>query len=106
MLNGRRVRSLRGLERFEERLTPVAGYFRVVDYNIAASAGNGQVRTGLDTLLQGMSNESLNGISQQVDAVLIQEVESAATTSADLAGKLNALYGAGTYSYGKLDGNS
>lgn len=94
------------LERLESRLTPVAGYFRVVNYNIAASGGNGLPRTGLDTLLQGMSSEKLNDIGQQADVILLQEVDSYATTSADVASKLNAIYGANTYKYSLLNGTT
>jgi len=92
------------LDSLEGRDIPSGGYFRIVSYNIASSSG--APRTGLDTILQGISNEHVNGRTEQLDAIALQEVESQATTTQDVANLLNAIYGAGVYKAGTVNGAS
>ena len=78
------------------------GHLRVVSYNI--TAGDRLPRTGLTTLVQAMAAESIAGHVDQVDLLAIQEVQSQGVTSAAVAAALNAIYGAGTYAHGSLNG--
>ncbi|NBW87011.1 MAG: hypothetical protein EBR23_09335, partial [Planctomycetia bacterium] len=78
-------------------------YLRIVSYNITA-ADIATPRTGFETLVQAMSAESYNGHVDRVDLLAMQEVQSQATTSASLVTRLNAIYGAGAYAHGTLDG--
>ncbi len=75
-----------------------------MSYNIASSGGTGIPRAGLETILQAISNESYNGVQEQVDLFVLQEVKSQATTSQWIVDQLNGVYGAGTYARGILDG--
>src|SRR5207253_9097105 len=92
------------LEPLECRTVPTAGYYRIADYNIASSMSS--PATGLDTILQGIGNEHLNGVTQPIDLLALEEVQSQATTSAAVTTLLNNLYGAGIYAHGTLDGGS
>lgn len=78
------------------------GTLRIVNYNITAA--DQLPRAGLATLVQAMAAETVNGLADQVDLLTIQEVQSQAVTSASVAATLNAIYGAGTYSFGSLNG--
>jgi len=75
---------------------------RVVSYNIASSES--LPRTGIDTLLQAIGNEVVNGLSQKIDLLALQEIASQAITSANIAALLNTLYGSPIYAYGTLNG--
>jgi hypothetical protein len=77
---------------------------RFVDYNIAAADGTGAPRAGLDTILEAIGSEPVNSVTEQVDLVMLEEVKSQATTSADIVSLLNGYYGSGTYSTGTLNG--
>ncbi|MFM7242681.1 MAG: lamin tail domain-containing protein, partial [Planctomycetaceae bacterium] len=77
------------------------GTLRIVNYNITAA--DQLPRAGLSTLVQAMATETVNGLADQVDLLTIQEVQSQAVTSANVAATLNAIYGAGTYSHGSLN---
>src|SRR5438874_2089233 len=92
------------LEPLECRTVPTAGYYRIADYNIASSMSS--PATGLDTILQGIGNEHLNGVTQPIDLLALEEIESQATTAAAVTTLMNNLYGAGLYSHGTLDGGS
>ncbi len=80
-------------------------YLRIVSYNVTAADISG-VRTGFETLVQAMAAESYAGHVDRVDLIAMQEVQSQATTSANLVTRLNAIYGAGTYARGTLDGDT
>jgi len=80
------------------------GTLRVVNYNITAA--DQLPRPGLATLVQAMAAETVNGLADQVDLLTIQEVQSQAVTSANVAATLNAIYGAGTYAHGTLNGGT
>jgi endonuclease/exonuclease/phosphatase family metal-dependent hydrolase len=77
---------------------------RIVSYNITASADLGSPRTGYETILRALSDESYNGVSQQVDLFVLQEVKSQATTSQFIVSALNSIYGSGVYARGSVDG--
>ena len=78
---------------------------RIVSYNIASGGGNGQPRSGLDTVLEAISNENYAGLADQIDLLALQEVDSQLTTTAAVVSSLNAIYGGGTYSRGTLNGS-
>lgn len=78
------------------------GHLRIVSYNI--TAGDRLPRAGLATLVGAMAAESISGHVDQVDLLAIQEVQSQGVTSAAVAAALNAVYGAGTYAHGTLNG--
>jgi subtilisin-like proprotein convertase family protein len=80
-------------------------YLRIVSYNITAADIAG-VRTGFETLVQAMGAEAYSGHVDQVDLIAMQEVQSQATTSANLVTRLNAIYGSGAYARGTLDGDT
>jgi len=78
------------------------GNLRIVSYNIAAA--DTLPRTGLGTLVQAMSAETYAGLADRVDLLAIQEVQSQAVTSANVAATLNSIYGVGTYAAGTVNG--
>jgi subtilisin-like proprotein convertase family protein len=80
-------------------------HLRVVSYNVTAADIAG-VRTGFETLVQAMSAESYAGHVDRVDLIAMQEVQTQATTSANLVTRLNAIYGSGAYARGTLDGDT
>jgi endonuclease/exonuclease/phosphatase family metal-dependent hydrolase len=92
------------IEELERRDLPSGGYLRIATYNIASSTGT--PRSGLDTILQAIGNESLNGAMEQLDVLTLEEVQSQATTTQAVTDLLNNLYGAGTYAHGSLDGQN
>jgi endonuclease/exonuclease/phosphatase family metal-dependent hydrolase len=57
-------------------------------------------------VLQAVGNEVYGGRSRPVDVVAIQEVQMQSTTTAAVVSQLNAIYGAGRYDYGRLNGTS
>jgi endonuclease/exonuclease/phosphatase family metal-dependent hydrolase len=77
---------------------------RIVDYNITSSGGT--PRSGLDTILQGIGNESTAGNAQPLDLIAMEEVQNQTTTGGAVATLLNNIYGAGTYSHGALNGDT
>jgi endonuclease/exonuclease/phosphatase family metal-dependent hydrolase len=91
----------------EDRTVPTAGYFRIAEYNIASSGSTGAPRSGLDTILDGISKEHLNGVQEQLDVIALQEVKSQSTTCQDVATLLNTFYNTpGVYKASTLDGGS
>ncbi len=89
-------------------VTVVAGItetvnLRFVTYNIAAAGSQG-VRAGLSTVLAGIGQEIVNGISRPIDLLALQEVESQATTSSIVVAALNNLYSTTAYVSGTLNG--
>ncbi|MDX2038445.1 MAG: Calx-beta domain-containing protein [Isosphaeraceae bacterium] len=92
------------VEWLERRVTLTAGTLRVVSYNIAAAGGN--PRSGLNTLLEAMGNESYAGNAQPIDILLLQEVQSQTTTTAAVLALMNSLYGSGSYARGTLNGGT
>src|SRR3954468_8446674 len=79
----------------DSRIVPAAGYFRIAEYNIASSMS--APASGLNTILQGIGSEHLNGVTQPIDLLALQEVESQATASKAVVNLMNGLYGAGVY---------
>jgi endonuclease/exonuclease/phosphatase family metal-dependent hydrolase len=84
---------------------PTTDSLRIVTYNIAASQGSGQPRSGLDTILAAISSETFAGRTDRIDVLALQEVQSQTTTTAAVVSLLNGLYGAGTYARGTLNGS-
>ena len=71
------------LEALEARAVPTAGYFRAVSYNIASSMA--APATGLDTILQAIGNEHVNGQTEPIDSVCRALPSLASTRSATQA---------------------
>ena len=75
-----------------------ADTFRIVTYNIEADTGGyTTARPGMTTVLQGIGNEVLNGSSQRIDILCLQETTSNATTVAPMVSDLNTLYSSTIY---------
>ena len=79
---------------------PTTDSLRIVTYNITASQGSGQPRSGLDTILAAISSETFAGRTDRIDVLALQEVHSQTTTTAAVVSLLNGLYGGGTYARG------
>jgi len=86
--------------------TATSSNLRIVSYNVASSSSPGTPRTGIETILQAIGVETVGGIARKIDILAMQEVFTQATTTATIANMLNALYGAGMYAYGFLNGGS
>ncbi len=81
----------------------VYAQLRVVSYN-TATGSTSTPRTGLDTVLEAIGDEIVNGFSKPIDVLALQEQESWSTTTFNIVSDLNAIYGAGTYNYALLNG--
>ncbi|CAN5375759.1 hypothetical protein BH09PLA1_BH09PLA1_15380 [soil metagenome] len=78
---------------------------RMGTYNIQADIdGFTTPRPGLDTVLQAIGNESVNGIVRGLDILTLQETTNNATTVAPIVNSLNNFYGAGTYAQSPYQG--
>src|SRR5262249_7845679 len=83
------------------------GTLRIVTYNINADTfgATGQIGSptagaGLTTVLQAIGDHHLNGNSQPIDVLALQEVNFSPTTTLQfIVDQLNGIYGAGTYAY-------
>ena len=79
---------------------------RVVTYNtntFQSGFPDGVVRLAqpeVDTVIQAIGEENVNGISRAPDIVLLQEQQRPSTTTQDLVDRLNAIYGPGFYARG------
>jgi endonuclease/exonuclease/phosphatase family metal-dependent hydrolase len=91
-------RSVLRCEVLEQRDVPSVD-LRVVTYNI----GDG-VRSGLDTVLRGIGDEVVNSVARPIDVLALQEVDPDLTHAESVAGLLNGIYGAGSYSYSTVAG--
>lgn len=80
------------------------GDLRIVNYNVLGF--DGTPSTDLGTVLKAIGDEVYNGRSRPIDVLAIQEVQTQATTTASVVSQLNALYGAGRYRSGTLNGTS
>ncbi len=69
------------------------GALRIATYNIA----NGVIRTGLDTVLEAIGAENVNGIERPVDILALQEQSSPSTTTESIRGILNTIYQTNVY---------
>ncbi len=73
---------------------------RIVTYNTANgsfSGNNTLPRSGMDTVLQAIGDESVGGIAKPIDALILQEQASPSTSTQAFVNLLNGIYGAGTY---------
>lgn len=75
---------------------------RIVTYNITSS-GN-LPRTGLETVLYAVGQESYGGVARPLDILALQEIRNQVTTTEYVVGLMNGLYGAGVYARGQLNG--
>ena len=80
---------------------PCLGTLRVASYNIA----NGEIRTGLDTVLQSMCNENKNGIQRPLDVLVMQEQDSVSSTTEDVRQILNSLNPSCDYQRSTINGS-
>ncbi len=92
------------IESLELRWLFAVGDLRIVNYNVLGFDGTPSADVG--KVLQAVGNETTNGRTRPVDVVAIQEVQSQLTTTASVVSQLNAIYGAGQYSRGSLNGTS
>jgi len=81
---------------------------RIAAYNTAtAFETNGNPRPGLQTVLQGIGNESVNGVAKRIDLMFLTEQNnSTGTSTTQILSMMNNLYGAGTYAKSSLIANS
>ncbi|MEM1224412.1 MAG: endonuclease/exonuclease/phosphatase family protein [Planctomycetota bacterium] len=87
---------------------------RIVTYNtntFGTEVGNSNIRRArseVDTVLQAIGEESVNGIARPADIILLQEQQQPNTTTQDLVNRLNTIYaGQGiTYARGTRIGNT
>ncbi len=71
---------------------------RVVSYNIEADIdGVTTPRDGLDTVLEAIGQQNVNGLTQKFDILALQETTRNTTTIAPIVLDLNTYYGAGVY---------
>ena len=78
---------------------------RVVTYNIAADVdGYTAARPGLNTVLEAIGQQSVNGIAQPADIIGLEETTSNAMTVAPLANSLNDYYGVTLYGTSNYQG--
>ena len=74
---------------------------RVVAYNIAADIFSQGVtaapQPAMETVLEGIGNESVQGTARPIDILALEETTSNDLTVAPIVSALNAHYGAGTY---------
>lgn len=87
---------------------PTGNSLRVVTYNVDADTGttsgiNGVSESVVQTVLAAIGNESLNGHSQPIDVLALEELQGnnsgLSPTLATITKDLNDFYGAGTYAY-------
>lgn len=72
---------------------------RIAAYNTqTAFETNGTPLPGLQTVLQGIGNESVNGVAKRIDLLFLTEQNnSTGTSTSQILTMMNNLYGAGTY---------
>jgi len=81
------------------RADAARGQLRIVTYNTATGP-----RAGMDTILEAIGAELVAGIAKPIDVLVLQEQQSVATTTQQIVGLLNGIYGAGRYARGTVDG--
>ncbi len=81
---------------------PANDALRIVSYNIATPTGT--PRAGLQTLLQGIGEETVQGHARPLDVLALQEVQNQATTTEFVVSLLNGVYSADVYARGFLNG--
>ena len=80
---------------------PCFGTLRIASYNIA----NGEIRTGLDTVLQAMCTQNKNGIHRPLDVLVMQEQDSVASTTEDVRLILNRVNPSCDYRRSTINGS-
>ena len=80
------------------------GQLRVVSYNTANSDGFKPGQVGLDTVLEAIGNEVVNGFATPIDVLALQEQTNSSLTT--IVGDLNAIYGPGTYINAPINGQT
>jgi len=80
---------------------------RIVSYNIEADVnGNKTPNPGLSSVLEAIGQQNVNGITQPIDILALQETTSNSLTVAPIVSDLNAFYGTGTYAMSTYQGLS
>ncbi|MEE9211518.1 MAG: hypothetical protein V3U29_02580, partial [Phycisphaeraceae bacterium] len=80
--------------------SPALGQLRIVTYNTANGSFSGNnifPRTGMDVVLQAISDEVTNGFARQIDVISFQEQAHPGFTTQGFVDLLDGIYGAGTY---------
>jgi hypothetical protein len=86
------------LEHLEARELPAVD-LRIATYNIGLGA-----RPGIETVLRAIGDEVVGGRARPVDVLLLEEVHDQATEPTSIVNSLNAIYGAGAYNHGTVNG--
>ena len=73
---------------------------RVVTYNTRTNPS----LSSLSIVLEAIGEESVNGISQPIDVLLLQEQSSPSGTTQDILDELDTIYGPGIYARGNYSG--
>lgn len=96
---------LLGLAALSLPATSSALTLRIVTYNIAADIdGYTATRPGLDTVLEAIGQQNVNGLAQPADIIALEETTSNTATVTPLAATLNAYYGASLYATSSYQG--
>ncbi len=82
-----------------------AQFLRIVTYNIEADVnGNTTPNAGLDTVLEAIGEQNLNGVLRPIDILGLEETTSDPITVAPIVADLNGYYGDGTYAVSNVQG--
>src|SRR5262245_37609539 len=73
---------------------------RVVQYNSTGLNGASAVQS----ILQAIGNESVNGVAKPLDVLILQEQDSVTGDTQAIVNILNGIYGSGAYARSVIDG--
>lgn len=82
----------------------VVAQLRVVSYNTANGDGFKAGQVGLETVLEAIGDEVVNGFAKPIDVLALQEQTSSSLFT--IVAELNAIYGAGTYAGAPIAGQT
>ena len=102
--SGQDSRRRLSFELLERRRLLAIGDLRIVSYNVRGF--DGTPSTDVGTVLSAIGSEVYGGRVRPLDLIAIQEVQTQATTTQSVVSQLNAIYGAGRYGRGNLNGTS
>lgn len=102
--SGQNSRRRLSYELLEHRRLLAIGDLRIVNYNVRGF--DGTPSTDVGTVLSAIGSEVYGGRVRPLDLIAIQEVQTQATTTQSVVSQLNAIYGAGRYGRGNLNGAS
>ena len=92
------------LETLESRRL-LSASLRIAAWNIEDDIGGFTApRPGVDTVIEGIGNESVNGTARPVDILALEETTSNDESVAPIVDDLNSYYGTGTYALSTFQG--